>query len=108
LPFVVPTYCGVARWHIFEPKNPIGVIFGGSCNVGVFYEHLVDFTAICSILRPFGIFYGYLVYFSRFGMLYQENLAPLMIFVIFRHDFCQHQKLCLFFFSTEYVSEAHF
>jgi hypothetical protein len=44
--------------------------------------------AIWSILRPFGhlailwpfdIFYGYLVYFSRFGMLYQEksgNPAP--------------------------------
>jgi hypothetical protein len=29
--------------------------------------------AIWYILWPFGIFYGYLVYFSRFGMLYQEK-----------------------------------
>jgi hypothetical protein len=29
---------------------------------------------IWSILRPFGVFYGYLVYiFSTFGILYQEN-----------------------------------
>jgi hypothetical protein len=31
------------------------------------------FTAIWDILLPFGIFYGYLIYFSRFGMLYQEK-----------------------------------
>jgi hypothetical protein len=47
---------------------------------------LVHFTDIWSILRTFGIFYVYLVYFvviwnkfSRFGMLYQEksgNPAP--------------------------------
>jgi hypothetical protein len=29
-------------------------------------------------LGPFGIFYGYLVYFSRFGMSYQEKLATLI------------------------------
>jgi hypothetical protein len=28
---------------------------------------------IGSILRPFGIFYGYLVYPPRFGLLYQEK-----------------------------------
>jgi hypothetical protein len=39
-------------------------------DVGILYGHLVDFTAMWSILRPFGLFYGYLVYFSRFGMLY--------------------------------------
>jgi hypothetical protein len=30
-------------------------------DVGVFYGHLVYFTAIWSILRPFGLFYGHLV-----------------------------------------------
>jgi hypothetical protein len=29
--------------------------------------------AIWSILPPFDKFYGHLVYFSRFGMLYQEK-----------------------------------
>jgi hypothetical protein len=32
-------------------------------DVEIFYGHLVYFTAIWSILRPFGIFYGHLVYF---------------------------------------------
>jgi hypothetical protein len=36
----------VARWHILNPKIPIWVNFGGSCNQR-FYGH--------SILRPFGI-----------------------------------------------------
>jgi hypothetical protein len=31
------------------------------------------FTAIWYILMPFGMFCGNLVYFSRFGMLYQEK-----------------------------------
>jgi hypothetical protein len=31
------------------------------------------FMAIWYILWPFGMSYGYLVYFSRFGMLYQEK-----------------------------------
>jgi hypothetical protein len=42
---------------------------------------LAHLIATWSILRPFGvhilwpfsIFHGYLVYFSRFGMLYQEK-----------------------------------
>jgi hypothetical protein len=42
---------------------------------------LLYFMAIWSILRPFGIdilcpfvtFYGYMEYFSRFGMLYQDT-----------------------------------
>jgi hypothetical protein len=34
---------------------------------------LVYFMAIWSIFRPFGIFYGTLVYFSHFGMLPQEK-----------------------------------
>jgi hypothetical protein len=43
-------------------------------DVGLFmYVHLVYFTAICHILWTFGIFTGYLVYFSHFGMLQQEK-----------------------------------
>jgi hypothetical protein len=42
-------------------------------NLGIFYEHVVYFTAIGNILWPFGIFCGHLVYFSRFGMLCQEK-----------------------------------
>jgi hypothetical protein len=40
-------------------------------DVGIFHGHLVYFTAICYILWLFGMF------FSRFGMLYQKNLAAL-------------------------------
>jgi hypothetical protein len=66
----------VARWHIFEPKIPIGVNFEGSCNgrgwfimwhVGVFYGYLVYFVTIWYILWLFGIFY-------RFGILYLEKI----------------------------------
>jgi hypothetical protein len=42
-------------------------------NLGIFYDHLVYFTAIGNILRPFGLFCGHLVYFPRFGMLYDEK-----------------------------------
>jgi hypothetical protein len=35
-------------------------------NLCIFYDHLVYFTAIESILWPFGIFCGNLVYFSPF------------------------------------------
>jgi hypothetical protein len=31
--------------------------------VGIFYGHLVTFSAIWSIICPFGVFYGHLVYF---------------------------------------------
>jgi hypothetical protein len=42
-------------------------------DVGLFYGHLVYFTTIWYIVRPFGILYDSLVYFSHFGMLYQEK-----------------------------------
>jgi hypothetical protein len=35
-------------------------------NLGIFYDHLVYFTAIGNILWPFGIFCGRLAYFSPF------------------------------------------
>jgi hypothetical protein len=66
----------VARWLVFKPKMPIWVNFGGSCDgrcwyvlwpFGLFYSHLACLTGF------FGIFYGNLVYFPRFGKLYQEK-----------------------------------
>jgi hypothetical protein len=36
------------------------------------YGRLVYFTAI-RFFGPFGVFYGDLIYFSRFGVLYQEK-----------------------------------
>jgi hypothetical protein len=62
----------VARWHIFKPKIPIWVNFGGSNIQLKMLEYFVAiwsilwpfglFVAIWSILWPFGIFYSYLVY----------------------------------------------
>jgi hypothetical protein len=78
-PHVLGTW--VARWHIFKPKNT---------NLGkigwLLQWNMLEFgMAIWSIVRPFGIFYGHLVYFppswyifSRFDMLYKENLATLL------------------------------
>jgi hypothetical protein len=40
---------------------------------GIFYGHLVHFTVFCYILWTFGIVRCNLVYFSRFGILYQEK-----------------------------------
>jgi hypothetical protein len=40
---------------------------------GMFYRHLVHFTVFCFILWTFGTVCGYLVYFSRFGIFYQEK-----------------------------------
>jgi hypothetical protein len=42
-------------------------------DVGRFYGHLVHFTVFCYILCTFGIVCGDLVYFSFFGILYQDK-----------------------------------
>jgi hypothetical protein len=42
-------------------------------DVGIFYGNSVYFKGILNILWPFGAFCGNLVYFSRFGMSYQEK-----------------------------------
>jgi hypothetical protein len=42
-------------------------------DVSIFYGHLVYFTVFCYILWTFGIVLGNLVYFSCFGILYQEK-----------------------------------
>jgi hypothetical protein len=52
-------------------------------DVGIFYGHLVHFTVFCYIIWTFGIVLGNLVYFSRFGILYQKNLATLILRPVF-------------------------
>jgi hypothetical protein len=42
-------------------------------DVGIFYGCLVYLTAIWYFCGHFVIFYGHLVYFSCFGVLYQEK-----------------------------------
>jgi hypothetical protein len=42
-------------------------------NIGMLYDHLVYFTAIRNILRPFGIFVVIWYIFPRFGILDQEK-----------------------------------
>jgi hypothetical protein len=54
--------------------SKFGYIFEGLGmeHVHIFYGHLKYLTAIWYILWTFGIFCGYFVFFSRFGM-YQEK-----------------------------------
>jgi hypothetical protein len=42
-------------------------------DISIFHGSLVYLQAIWYYLWPFGIFYGHLVYFSRFGILHQEK-----------------------------------
>jgi hypothetical protein len=42
-------------------------------DVAIFYVHLDHFTVFSYILATFCIVRGNLVYFSRFGILYQEK-----------------------------------
>jgi hypothetical protein len=43
-------------------------------DIGTFFDHLVYFTAIGFILWSYlVIIFGLLIYFPRFGMLYQEK-----------------------------------
>jgi hypothetical protein len=42
-------------------------------DVGIIYGHLVHFTVFRYILWTFGIVRGNLVYFSRFGILYEDK-----------------------------------
>jgi hypothetical protein len=65
-----------------QSKTPdLGKFFEGLAikDIGILlHGHLVYFTGIWSSLWPFSIFYGYLVYFSHFGVLHQENVATLL------------------------------
>jgi hypothetical protein len=58
----------VARWHIFKPKFTILEDLKME-DVGIFCDHLVYCTSIWYILWPSGVFYSYLLHFSRFGTL---------------------------------------
>jgi hypothetical protein len=42
-------------------------------DIGIFYAHLVHLTVFCYILWTFGLVHGNLVYFSRFGILYEKK-----------------------------------
>jgi hypothetical protein len=60
---LIPTFLqrkltSAARLHIFKPKIPIWVNFGGSSNgkCRYLYVNLVDFMATWYSLWPFGIF----------------------------------------------------
>jgi hypothetical protein len=60
----------------FQTQNPnFGYILVGLAMeyLGTFYDHLVYFTAFGNILWSFDILCGHLVYFPRFGILYQEK-----------------------------------
>jgi hypothetical protein len=52
--------------------------------LGIFYDHLVYFTAIGNILWPFGIFCGQLVYVFLLVLVFctKKNLATLVVVVV--------------------------
>jgi hypothetical protein len=61
-------------------KSKFGSILDGIAmeDVGIFYGHLVNFTAIWYIVWPLGIFVGYLLYISPFLVCCsKKNLATL-------------------------------
>jgi hypothetical protein len=57
-------------------------------NVGIFYDHLVYFTAIVNNLWPFGTFCGHLVlYVFPFGYVWtKKNLATLVAKILRRRN----------------------
>jgi hypothetical protein len=61
--------------HILEDVGIYKAIWSIFRPFGLFFGHLVYFTAIWYIFGHFGIFYGYLLYFYRFGMLCQEKFG---------------------------------
>jgi hypothetical protein len=69
--FVTLVWDRVARWHIFKPRIPIWVNFGGSYSgrcwyilrpFGLFCCHTVYFMAIWYILWPFGVYFPTFLY----------------------------------------------
>jgi hypothetical protein len=68
LPFVQPW---LPDGVVFIPKIPIWYTLEGLGmeNIGIFYGHLVYFTAMWYSLRPFGIFCGHLVYFTAIWII---------------------------------------
>jgi hypothetical protein len=66
---------GLPDGLILYQKSKFGQILMGLAieDVGIFYGHLAHFTVLCCILWTFCIIQGSLVYFSRFGILFQEK-----------------------------------
>jgi hypothetical protein len=60
---------GIARWFINQTKNDNLGEFGRALE----WKMWVCFLTIRNILRIFGLVYGRLVYFSRFGCLDREK-----------------------------------
>jgi hypothetical protein len=62
--------CQGCQMVYFQPKIPIWVNFGRSCNGRCWHMcHLVYLRPFGIFYNKFGIFVGQLVYFSRFGIL---------------------------------------
>jgi hypothetical protein len=92
---------------------PFGIFrpFGIFIAIWYSYGHLVFlrpsgiFTAIWFILLPIGTFYGCLVYFSCFVMLYQEKSGNPTFFIFFVST---HRHLCNYlnfiFFVLNFIS----
>jgi hypothetical protein len=69
-------------------------------NLCIFYDHLVYFTAIVTILQPFGIFCGNLVYFSPFWYIFH----PFGIFFTLLVYFSPFHPFGIFFTLLVYFS----
>jgi hypothetical protein len=63
----------MAICNILWPFDIFKVIWYILRPFGIFYGHLVYFTVIWCVLRPFGIFYGHLVYFSPIWYVVPSN-----------------------------------
>jgi hypothetical protein len=75
--------------------------------VGLFYGHLVHFTVVCYILWTIRIVLGSFVYFSPFGILYQEKSGnPGLLWVGFlitkvAHIFGLHVSMLRFYINFD-------
>jgi hypothetical protein len=71
----IEIYTGLPDGLFSNQKSKFGKILEGLAmeDVGIFYGHLVHFMVFCYILLTLGIVRGNLVYFPRFGILYQEK-----------------------------------
>jgi hypothetical protein len=77
-------------------------------NLGIFYDHLVYFTAIGNILWPYGIFVVIWYIFSRFGILDKEKSGnpAQKPFIEAQHEFLQTALFVLLFPFQNYHKSA--